>query len=145
MKKLYGIALVISTIGWFPFMWLSVYGSWNRYVGVWVLCLGIMLCMFSGLILCSLLTNRAIWLSQDKYNKHIKDYNDAKKIYEKASKHLINNVNKMLEIDSDKKYTLDDMKKACAVGIDICVAHNAETGNNFQPFEDLIISINKKD
>lgn len=41
----------------------------------------------------------------------------------------------------DKKYTLDDMKKACAVGIDIV---NKEGENNFQPFEDLIISLSKK-
>lgn len=42
-----------------------------------------------------------------------------------------------------KMYTLDDMKKACAVGIDICAAHDPEKGNNFQPFEDLIISLDK--
>jgi len=43
--------------------------------------------------------------------------------------------------NTDKKYTLDDMKKACAVGIDIV---NKEGENNFQPFEDLINSLNKK-
>ena len=35
-------------------------------------------------------------------------------------------------------FTIDDMKKACAVGIDIA---NKEGENDFQPFEDLIKSI----
>lgn len=35
-------------------------------------------------------------------------------------------------------FTLDDMKKACGVGVDICCKHNPETGNDFKPFEDLI-------
>jgi hypothetical protein len=42
--------------------------------------------------------------------------------------------------EGDNKYTLDDMKKACAVGIDIV---NKEGANDFQPFEDLIKSLNK--
>ena len=109
MKKLYGIALVISTIGWFPFMWLSIWGSWNREAGMWVLLLGLVLCLFSGIILIGLLNNKALWLSQYKYNEHIKEFKDAQKIYEKASKQLIN---RALEIDADKKYTEADMIKA---------------------------------
>jgi hypothetical protein len=41
-----------------------------------------------------------------------------------------------------KKYTLDDMKKACACGIDIACKDGE---NDFQPFEDLINSLNKQD
>lgn len=48
---------------------------------------------------------------------------------------------KCQEDNIDKKFTLDDMKKACAVGIDIV---NKEGENNFQPFEDLIKSLNKE-
>jgi hypothetical protein len=48
---------------------------------------------------------------------------------------------KCQEDNIDKKYTLDDMKKACAIGIDIV---NKEGENNFQPFEDLINSLNKE-
>ena len=44
------------------------------------------------------------------------------------------------EDNKDKKYTLDDMKKACACGIDIACK---EGENDFQPFEDLINSLNK--
>ena len=43
---------------------------------------------------------------------------------------------------ADKRYTLDDMKKACACGIDIVCK---EGPNDFQLFEDLINSINKQD
>jgi len=109
MKKLYGIALSISTIGWFPFMWLSIYGSWNRDAGLWIFCLGLALCLFSGLILVGLLSNKALWLSQDKYNEHIQEFKEAKNIYEKASKKLIT---RTLEIDANKKYTDEDMEKA---------------------------------
>lgn len=42
--------------------------------------------------------------------------------------------------DGYKKYTIDDMKKACSIGIDIV---NKEGANDFQPFEDLINSLNK--
>ncbi len=42
------------------------------------------------------------------------------------------------ELNKEKQFTLDDMKKAYACGIDICVK---EGGNDFQPFEDLINSI----
>lgn len=43
---------------------------------------------------------------------------------------------------ADKKYTEEDMKKACACGIDIVCK---EGPNDFQLFEDLINSINKQD
>ena len=43
---------------------------------------------------------------------------------------------------ADKKFTLNDMKKACAIGIDIAIK---EGPNDFQPFEDYINSLNKKD
>jgi hypothetical protein len=46
------------------------------------------------------------------------------------------------EDNKDKKFTLDDMKKACAIGIDIAIK---EGPNDFQPFEDLINSLNKQD
>lgn len=39
---------------------------------------------------------------------------------------------------NERLFTLDDMKKACGVGVDICCKHNPETGNDFKPFEDLI-------
>ena len=40
--------------------------------------------------------------------------------------------------NSEKKYTIEDMKKACAIGIDIV---NKSGENDFQPFEDLINSL----
>ena len=46
------------------------------------------------------------------------------------------------EDNANKKYTLNDMKKACACGIDIACK---DGGNDFQPFEDLINSLNKQD
>ena len=51
MKKLQIIALFILTIGWFPFMWIAIWGSWHREFAVWVLCLGIILCISSEVLL----------------------------------------------------------------------------------------------
>jgi len=47
-------------------------------------------------------------------------------------------IRKLNEQIVDKKYTIEDMKKACAIGIDIV---NKSGENDFQPFEDLINSL----
>jgi len=88
-------------------MWIAVWGSWNREVGMWVLLLGLVLCFFSSITLVQLLNNKVLWLSQAKYDEHIQEFKDAKKIYEKASKQLIN---RALEMDSN--LTWDDIWKA---------------------------------
>lgn len=49
-------------------------------------------------------------------------------------------IRKLNEQIVDKKYTIEDMKKSCAIGIDIV---NKSGENDFQPFEDLINSLNK--
>ena len=54
----------------------------------------------------------------------------------------IDGYKKCQEDMADKKYTLNDMKKACACGIDIACK---EGENDFKSFEDLINSLNKQD
>ncbi len=68
--------------------------------------------------------------------KHYSPLNSNKDIYDSLKKELF--CQELNDKESDKQFTLDDMKKACACGIDICVK---EGGNDFQPFEDLINSI----
>ena len=89
MKKLQIIALFTLTIGWFPFMWIAVWGSWNREYAVWILCLGIILCISSALILAQVLTQKALWLNQEELDKEIEKFRNAKAKYEKATLELV--------------------------------------------------------
>jgi hypothetical protein len=97
MKKLQIIALFTLTIGWFPFMWIAIWGSWNRDYGVWILCLGLILCISSALILANLLTQKALWLNQEEFDKEVQKFRDAKTKYEKATLELV----KMQQIKKD--------------------------------------------
>ena len=66
----------------------------------------------------------------------------AIKIYTEWFEYFDNENQELKEEIADKRYTLDDMKKACACGIDIVCK---EGPNDFQLFEDLINSLNKQD
>lgn len=89
MKKLQIIALFTMTIGWFPFMWIAIWGSWNRDYAVWILFLGLFLCISSALILAQVLTQKALWLNQEEFDKEVQKFRDAKAKYEKATLELV--------------------------------------------------------
>ena len=89
MKKLQIIALFTLTIGWFPFMWIAVWGSWNRDYAVWILFLGLFLCISSALILAQVLTQKALWLNQEEFDKEVQKFRDAKAKYEKATLEIV--------------------------------------------------------
>ena len=89
MKKLQIIALFTLTIGWFPFMWIAIWGSWHREYAVWILGLGIILCISSALILTQVLTQKALWLNQEELDKEIEKFRNAKAKYEKATLELV--------------------------------------------------------
>jgi hypothetical protein len=89
MKKLQIIALVTLTIGWFPFMWIAIWGSWNREYAVWILVLGLFLCISSAVILAQVLTQKALWLNQEEFDKEVQKFRDAKAKYEKATLELV--------------------------------------------------------
>jgi len=96
MKKLQIIALFTLTIGWFPFMWIAIWGSWNRDYAVWILFLGLFLCITSAVILGQVLTQKALWLNQEELDKEVQNFfkevqkfRDAKAKYEKATLELV--------------------------------------------------------
>lgn len=87
MKKLQIIALFTLTIGWFPFMWIAVWGSWNRDYAVF---LGLFLCIItSAVILGQILTQKALWLNQEEFDKEVQNFRDAKAKYEKATLEIV--------------------------------------------------------
>ena len=89
MRRLQIIALFTLTIGWFPFMWIAVWGSWHRDYAMWVLILGFLLCLISGMIVGGLLSKKALWLNQEEYEKEVQKFRDAKEKYEKATLELV--------------------------------------------------------
>ena len=89
MKKLQIIALFTLTVGWFPFMWIAVWGSSNRDYAVWILFLGLFLCIPSALILAQVLTQKALWLNQEEFDKEVQNFRDAKAKYEKATIEIV--------------------------------------------------------
>ena len=89
MKKLQIIALFILTIGWFPFMWIAIWGSWHREYSIWILFLGFLLCITSALILLQVLTQKALWLNQEELDKEVEKFRNAIAKYEKATLELV--------------------------------------------------------
>lgn len=89
MKKLFITAFFTLTVGWFPFMWIAAWGSWNRDYAVWILFLGLFLCISSTLILSQVLTQKALWLNQEELDKEVQKFRDAKAKYEKATLELV--------------------------------------------------------
>jgi hypothetical protein len=89
MKKLQIIALFTLTIGWFPFMWIAVWGSWHREYAIWVLVLGLFLCIVPSVIIGGVLSNKAFWLNQEELDKEVEKFRNAKTKYEKATLELV--------------------------------------------------------
>jgi len=102
MKKLQITALFILTIGWFPFMWIAIWGSWHREYAIWILFLGFFLCITSAVILGQVLTQKALWLKQEELDKEVQNFKDAKAKYEKATLEIVK-VQQINEQDNYKK------------------------------------------
>ncbi len=69
--------------GWFPFMWLSVWGSMNRDIGVYVSLAGVVLCMFGFIMITPLLKHEDLFKSIDDLEEERKRYHEARKKLEK--------------------------------------------------------------
>ena len=89
MRIIQIIALFTLTIGWFPFMWIVIWGSWHREYAVWILFLGLILCLPSALILGQVVTQKGLWLKQEELDKEVKKFRNAKEKYEKATIEIV--------------------------------------------------------
>jgi superfamily II DNA or RNA helicase len=86
MKKLQIIALFTLTIGWFPFMWIAIWGSWHREYAVLILVLGLFMCMSSALILGQVFTQKALWLNQEEFDELIDEQKNGPKTLEEIAR-----------------------------------------------------------
>jgi hypothetical protein len=77
------VSYLILLLGWFPFMWLSIYGSWNREIGVFIAIGGLCLCMFSSMMTLPLLRNNDLFKSIDELEEERMKYHEARKKLEK--------------------------------------------------------------
>jgi hypothetical protein len=73
------IAFTAMFLGWFPFMWVSIYASWNREIGLIVLLSGFSICLFGGLMMLPVLRNDQLFKSIDELEEARDKYIEATK------------------------------------------------------------------
>lgn len=105
MKTITKISMIVITLGWFPFMWICLYGfKQSPETRMIIFMSGLFICLTGALFsLLGLIGNNSFWLTLKGLDDKIKAYVDAKKAYELAEKRLINS---SLELEIEKaKYT----------------------------------------
>ena len=68
-KGLFKFSFILLQLGWFPFMWLSVWGSWNREWGVVVLLVGLLICMLGAISAIPLMQKDDLFKTIDELEK----------------------------------------------------------------------------
>ena len=66
-------------LGWFIFMWIAVWGSWNRVYGAFVLVGGLGCCIFGAFILHDVFRDDELFKTIDELNKEKRKYQEATK------------------------------------------------------------------
>jgi hypothetical protein len=69
--------------GWLPFMFLSVWGRWNREVGMFVCSFGVILCVVGTMTMMPLLRDEDLFKSIDELEEERMKYYEARKRLEK--------------------------------------------------------------
>lgn len=101
MKTLYKISHTLLLIGWFPFMFISVWGMrLDPNKALIIMFIGFFICICSALAFTQLLSNKGFWLTNKILNNEIEKTRLARANYEKAEKCLIN---KVLDIEGMSK------------------------------------------
>jgi len=88
-SKLYAkIAFYTLLIGWFPFMWIAAFASWNREFGLFVLFVGMAICGCASLLVLPITENNDLFKSIDQLEEERYKYYEATKRLEKKIKQL---------------------------------------------------------
>jgi len=86
MSKISKIALLVLTIGWFPFMFIAAWGCrYSEDINVIIAIIGFIVCSISSMVLLYTLINPGLWSKNEEYQKNLDDYRIAKAKYDKAS------------------------------------------------------------
>ncbi len=70
-------------LGWFPFVWFSLWGSLNKEIGGIVFLVGIVLCVFGSMMMLPLIKHRDLFKSIDELEEERMKYYEARKKLEK--------------------------------------------------------------
>lgn len=81
MKNWTRIAFTIMFLGWFPFMWICIYGSYHKELTAIILVVGMTMCAFGAMMMLPILRN-------DQLFKTIDELEEARDKYIEATKRL---------------------------------------------------------
>jgi hypothetical protein len=70
------VAFYTLLFGWVPFLWLSIFGSWNREIGVYIMLFGLLLCLLGTMLMMPILRNNDLF----KYIDELEE--ERTKLYE---------------------------------------------------------------
>jgi hypothetical protein len=89
-KKWFKYSYMTTLFGWFPFMWLSVWGSYTSSTGAIVAIIGLLMCMFGSLGFLSLMRfNEGFFKSLDELEKEKALYKEERHRLEKKVQEFI--------------------------------------------------------
>lgn len=120
MKTITKIAIITVTIGWFPFMWLCIYGfKQPAETRIIITMIGLFTCLFGSMIsLLGVFGNNSFWLSIKDLDKKREDFITAKKNYELAEKRL---TKATLDLEIDKSKYQDTKEDDTIIHLKTCV------------------------
>ena len=82
------IAFTFLFLGWFAFMWVSAYASWNKKLGLIVALVGLCLCIFGSINLLRIIRDNDLFKSIDELDKARRKYYEATERLNKKIKEL---------------------------------------------------------
>jgi hypothetical protein len=82
------IAFTCLLLGWFAFMWVSIYASWNRKLGLIVALVGLCLCVFGSMMMLPIIRDNDLFNSIDKLDEARRKYYEATERLNKKIKEL---------------------------------------------------------
>jgi hypothetical protein len=89
-KKWFKYSYMTTLLGWLPFSWLSVWGSFTSPTGAIVAVIGLCMCMFGSLALLSLFgDNERFFKSIDELEKEKQFYKEERQRLEKKIQEFI--------------------------------------------------------
>ncbi len=90
MKKTFKISFITLLLGWFPFMFLCLFGMrLDSDYRLLIVLLGFLICCISAMLFAFLIKDRGFWLRKDILDKEISALREAKKQHEEAKRKLI--------------------------------------------------------
>lgn len=82
-KIWYNISFYSLLLGWFPFLFFSIWGSWNREIGIYVMIAGLSLCVFGSMTFMPLMRNGDLFKSIDELEEERQRFSEARQKLER--------------------------------------------------------------